>query len=286
MRKILFLIFLFAFAGCGSSSLKNNTSEKTALVIGTIHKEHLKEATYPIQSLKTIMNSYKPDLVLVEIRPEKLKSGELEDGPFEMAYVVAIANQMGIEVAGIDYWTEMQIQKELEQNPNAELDQKFQMEFEKIPKAPESSTLYEYIHSPQKRAEHARIMNLRKLVYSGNPEWNQRQSWFHYNADNALRDGKHNRVLAFVGYEHRLELNDFMGDINFTPEDPLHFSPTPNLKNLEDCVPSEVTQVWAKGSQRLFTQAKSLKEPLKSRIKSKAEYFFSAVKMFENKICK
>jgi hypothetical protein len=77
-----------------------------AMVVRTIHSQHLVQPGDPLVVLRSRLDAFGPDLVLVEARPEAFEHGRLEDGPFEMTYVTLLARLAGRDVAPIDWWRE------------------------------------------------------------------------------------------------------------------------------------------------------------------------------------
>lgn len=79
---------------------------KQIYVLGTIHQFHfLEEHSYSLAQVLSVIREVKPDVLLVEARPETLEKHNAIDGPFEMIFARCYANQKGIPVKGIDWWT-------------------------------------------------------------------------------------------------------------------------------------------------------------------------------------
>lgn len=74
--------------------------------LGTMHHMHENFIEYSYLHLKAVLTNLKPDLLLVESRPEELEQGNLGEGPLEMLYLHLHAREMGIPVKGIDYFHE------------------------------------------------------------------------------------------------------------------------------------------------------------------------------------
>ena len=85
--------------------LKNRAKGQTIYLLGTIHEGHFERGSgYPYEELRSVLQFVKPDLLLVEIRPESLERGKWGEGPPEMPYAMAVAQEAGIRVAGMDFW--------------------------------------------------------------------------------------------------------------------------------------------------------------------------------------
>jgi hypothetical protein len=61
-------------------------NDQEIFILGTIHGRHYKSKSYSLLYLKTVIENTKPELLLVESRPEELKAGNLGDGPLEMLF--------------------------------------------------------------------------------------------------------------------------------------------------------------------------------------------------------
>ncbi len=73
-------------------------------LLGTIHGRHLKCRSYSLLHLQAVIEHLRPDLVLIESRPEELVRGNWGDGPPEMLFSNLTARSLGIEVKGMDWW--------------------------------------------------------------------------------------------------------------------------------------------------------------------------------------
>ena len=100
------------------------------IFLGTIHNQHLSHGEYHFGHLKAAFIQAHAELLMVEVRPEQFRNGDLADGPLEMTYLSQLARAEGILVAGIDWYfdnhSEPMIEKELLQRISAELQQQEQ----------------------------------------------------------------------------------------------------------------------------------------------------------------
>ena len=74
-------------------------------LLGTIHGGHLTTTGYSLLHLKAVIAHLRPDLLLVESRPEELARDNWGDGPIEMPFASLTARTEGIQVRGMDWWT-------------------------------------------------------------------------------------------------------------------------------------------------------------------------------------
>lgn len=82
--------------------IKNN---QQIYFLGTNHSMSLDTEPFSYLNLKSVIENLKPDLVLIESRPEQLINNNFADGPPEMLYCHLIATNIGIPVKGVDWWT-------------------------------------------------------------------------------------------------------------------------------------------------------------------------------------
>lgn len=74
-------------------------------LLGTLHGRHLTTSDYSLLHLQSVQAHLRPDLLLIESRPEELARDNLGDGPIEMLFAGLTAKTMGVDVAGFDSWS-------------------------------------------------------------------------------------------------------------------------------------------------------------------------------------
>jgi hypothetical protein len=74
-------------------------------LLGTLHSRHLTTGDYSLLHLQAVQAHLKPDLLLVESRPEELARDNWADGPVEMPFASLTARATGVDVAGFDWWS-------------------------------------------------------------------------------------------------------------------------------------------------------------------------------------
>jgi hypothetical protein len=87
--------------------LRLTGNSQAVYLLGTIHRDHLTSETYSLWHIQSVVENLKPDLLLVESRPEELTRENWADGPIEMPVASLTARSLGIPVAGIDWWRKM-----------------------------------------------------------------------------------------------------------------------------------------------------------------------------------
>lgn len=78
---------------------------RLAYILGTIHQHHFIESSdYSLANVQSVMETVKPDILLIEARQETLDDYGAVDGPSEMVFAKAYADEHHIPLKGIDWW--------------------------------------------------------------------------------------------------------------------------------------------------------------------------------------
>jgi tetratricopeptide (TPR) repeat protein len=99
MKKVICL-FLVLFLVISCKNAKKDSIN--VLTLGTIHSRHL-NSHYSYGDILNILNSYKPDLICVEIRPEDFRK---KIYLYEMMLAATFGDINKIQVVPIDWWDE------------------------------------------------------------------------------------------------------------------------------------------------------------------------------------
>jgi hypothetical protein len=241
------------------------------MVVGTIHKGHLLQAGYPLSQLERAIDVYGPDLILVEIRPEPFALGHLEDGPFEMTYVVDCARRRRIPVAPIDWWRENEVAAEAAMDPAEAA--ALEKELGAIPEP--AWPAFDVANAPAERQRTLRALNARARLGGGNPIWTRRQAHFDAQALSAIELRGAKRVLAFVGFAHAPELEAYLGSFGFASKDPRSIPVDP--AHAGDRAPDSVVALWREGLGRLDQTRGQLSGAARRTFDLKARYYRVAV---------
>jgi hypothetical protein len=269
MRSIHLLAgVLGCVLGCASApgGPRDSPHAAEAMVVATIHKAHLVQPGYPLAMLGQILDRYRPDLVLVEVRAEPFARSELEDGPFEMAYVVERARAAGVAVEPIDWWDAARAEPAL----SAGQEQRYHTEVEPLEARRIFPPDFAQAHSDEQTQLLRQIRNAQDRVLQGNPVWRERQAWFHHLASVAIAKHGARRVLAFVGQDHRPELVDWLTGSGLAMRDPR----TLDVAAKDEDVGDAVVARWREGLARLKAQAMVAGSP---NLAAKIRYFEVAV---------
>lgn len=215
------------------------------MVVGTEHGGHVAKPGYPMSTLGSVLEAYRPDLVLVEIRPEAFATGHYEDGPIEMSYLTLLAKSRGVAVEPIDWWRD----SDLGRKPpvlDAAGDKVFEHDFGKEAEALDSYGSFEELNSPERAQRWLALRNAQTRLGTGEGvTWARRQAWFHHRASEAIAKHQARRVLAFVGFAHRPELEAYLVENGMHALDPRALALTATA------VPPEVITFWREGAERL-----------------------------------
>ncbi len=113
MRKRTWLAFLLISLVLSSSAATTALAEKPrpqALVLGTIHQRHGSNPNYTYEDVVSILSTFDPDLICVEIRPQDFRKV-----PYlkEMMLATIWGLSHGKAVAPIDWWEDAQNAREI-----------------------------------------------------------------------------------------------------------------------------------------------------------------------------
>lgn len=215
-------------------------------VVGTIHGGHLKVEGYPLAALDALIGAFSPELVLVEIRPEPFATGHLEDGPIEMTYVTLAAKRRGIRVVPIDWWREEDFGAP--SPADGPLASTFARDYGSIAEAADSFGSFEEVNSQKRVQDVLTVVGARARLDVGDEgPWHRRQAWFHEQAWSAIRTTHAKRVMAFVGFFHRPELQAFLGGMGARIDSPLGIVASAAPHD----APDDVLAEWRSGLERL-----------------------------------
>ncbi len=113
----------FLAAGCGGNNQEARSASEVgapqhetvaepdlvATVVGTIGREHLAKDGYPLSRIADIIDVFKPDMLLIQVRPDAYKQLHLEDASFEMTYVNGVAGTAGVDTEPFDWFRDQDV---------------------------------------------------------------------------------------------------------------------------------------------------------------------------------
>jgi hypothetical protein len=244
------------------------------MVVGTEHKGHYVAPGYPMRVLESVLDAYRPDLVLVEIRPEAFAQGQYEDGPIEMSYVTLAAAKRHVAVAGIDWWREEDFGKDAP-TLDAEGDREFERSYADAARRVDSYDTFAVLNSPERARDVLAFRNAQTRLGSGEGAlWERRQAWFNHRAETAIAERHATRTLAFVGFAHRPELEAHLVLRGMTSTDPRALG----AKLDDGPVPDDVIDFWKQAVERMKAKAAATSNPaLKQSFERKIASWEAAV---------
>lgn len=100
MKKIILLLSVISLFGC------NSKTPTEVLVLPTLHGAHEMNPNYTYDDLMEIMESYNPDIVGVEIRPEDINTDGAVLEVFYPQEMITARDRFRDRVFGIDFYSE------------------------------------------------------------------------------------------------------------------------------------------------------------------------------------
>jgi hypothetical protein len=194
--------------------------EHVSVVVGTIGKLHMVENRYGLSRLGDVLAAFKPDLVLLAVRPDPYHDGHLEDASFEMTYANYVAKTRGIPVEPIDWYREQELGAqvpaldpfdvtEIAKREGAVLSQPRVYTFEQ---ANGDELMQKILLATNSEARHR----------GGNALASRRTAWIqHLAADAVVRFNRPKRVLAFVDLFDRPAVDLVLRGVGYTAKSPV-----------------------------------------------------------------
>ena len=255
------LLAVMAAQGClvreakpvGAGHVQASLPKSEVMVVGTIHKFHLTNKNYPIQVFQAVLDMWRPDLVLVEIRPEAFEKGHYEDGPFEMAYITQLAKARHITVVPIDWYRESDIKAPTKADMAAA--KKVLEDVKPLVKGMSGKLDFATIHDRQVTRIMLQILNARNRLQGGTPDWNMRQAWMEFRASRAIWKHRPRRVAVFVGFQHRPEMLAYLTQLGARAVNPADYLRTIGMSvrdlalpgwSLSGVSPTEINEILKK----------------------------------------
>ncbi len=212
-----------------------------AIVVGTIGKFHMVESRYPISRLGDVMATFKPDLVLLQVRVDPWRQGDYEDASFEMTYLAALAKNRAMPVEPIDWFRE----QDLGAAPPA-VDPSDEVEIAKreaeVLLQPKLYT-FEQANGVELEEKVFLAENAEQRHRSGNGPWTRRTAWIQHLATNAvIRHNRPKKVLAFVDVLDRPGVDLALRGVGYEPKDPVALVAKSNEVMVSDLPPEVLSQ--------------------------------------------
>lgn len=227
--------------------------ERQAVVVGTIGKLHMVENRYALSRLGDVLAAWKPDLVLVAVRPDAFHDGRLEDASFEMTYVTEVAKTRAIPVEPIDWYREKDLGAEpaaLEPFDVTEIAKR-----ETAVLAQPRLYTFEQANGDDMMQRVFLATNAETRHRGGNPLASRRMAWIQQlAADAVLRFNRPKRVLAFVDVFDRAAVDQALHSVGYSAKSPLDVVAKAKEVMMPD-VPTDVLRQYQAQASRVRERA-------------------------------
>jgi|GEM_PF-2044110 len=220
--------------------------ELQGMVVGTIDKDHLVQSGYPLARLGDAFDAFKPDLVLVQVRPDGYKKHELEEGPFEMTYVNQIAGSRGIDTEPIDWYLDNEVAIPAVPDPGDADALKLETGWLDALAPP----TFEQANAADMMLKIRDALDARARYLHGNPAWSRRVGWIRHNALDAMTKHKPRKVLAYVNILLRPALQELLASMGAVMRDPVDVVKHAT-ESREGTVPAPVIEEWRRSLERM-----------------------------------
>ncbi len=190
-----------------------------------------------LNRLSALIDSYRPDLVLVEIRQEAFKKGWYDDGPFEMTYITSYAQSKGIAVKPIDWYHDEEIGR-----PQPAAEASAQVDYDRETSRAKSGVVW----PPTYEKPICEDITLRNclLSISKRDTWEPRAPGMfvrHVSTTMLFKQLKDTRrAMAFVRARHRVELQSYLDDHGGAMRSPLSIEIANDVGSGSGCCDSAV----------------------------------------------
>lgn len=197
-------LYAFILLGCTFVPIIPVLAKETPAVcevaiIGTVHHKHLSDTLYPLETLERIINSYKPDLVLIEVSREELKNDDWSKTPPEMSHIASVSNKKGIAIDGFDEPPQ----------PKEILPEELRLQLEKLRHSLNQAVgplSFVRVHEAATDTALKKYYADRDLILNEKSATRKREIFMDIALHNILQKAKPKRALVFTGYTHRLHL--------------------------------------------------------------------------------
>jgi len=216
------------------------------MVIGTIDKDHLVQSAYPLARLGDAFDAFKPDLVLIQVRPDGYRKHELEEGPFEMTYVNQVAGARGIDTEPIDWYLDNEVAIPALPDPGDA--DALKLETGWLDAMPPPT--FDQANGLELMLKVRDALDARARYLHGNPAWARRVGWIRHNAIEAMNKHKPRKVMAYVNILLRPALQELLASMGAVMRDPVDVVKHATEAR-EGTVPVPVLDEWRRSLDRM-----------------------------------
>jgi len=236
--------------------------ERQSIVVGTIGKLHMAESRYPVSKLGDVMATFRPDVVLLSVRVDPWRQGDLEDASFEMTYLATLARNRAIAVEPIDWFRELDLYA-----PPQPVDPPDEVEIAKreaeIFSRPKLYT-FEQANGNELAEKVFLAATAERRHRNGNVVWSRRAAWMdHLATDAVIRHNRPKKVLAYVDVFDRPHVDLALRELGYDARDPVQIVASANEVMAPD-LPPEVLSSYKTQLGRVRERIEKLKGPEKA----------------------
>jgi len=213
-----------------------------AMVLATIHEFHLANASFPFSRLGDVMDSYRPDMILVDTPADTLKGEHPEDASIELEYIKYIASTRSTDLVSI-----APDREDLPLVPKpAKGDEDALAREAGFLSDPQGNNLtFEQANGLDGTLKLAAALNARKRYLFGDPDWVRREAWLEHSLDKVLDDKQPKRVLVIVDPINRAPVEAHLYLRGYGVMNPVKVVSQSKEKRDESAVPSAVLSAWS-----------------------------------------
>ena len=208
-------IFLYGavsiLTGCASTSHRESDMN-TVATLGSLHARMLRNKIYSLNDFAAAIDSFKPDIILTEVRPAF--PGPIEgsiDGGIEQSLVYAIAEESGAEVRPVDWFDDELISRMEREGRGLNPHQVSQIELlqKKYVETIETGSIFQ-LNSQQVQNQVRELYAMYESFHLSASK--SRNEKICLNIQKELRTIRGKRVLIIFGLDHKFYIEDCVSE--------------------------------------------------------------------------
>ncbi len=212
-----------------------------AMVLATIHEFHLAQVNYPFSRLGDALDSYRPDMILVDMPQDALKGAHPEDASIELEYIKYVAGTRSTDLVAIGPDRE---DPPLNLRPEKGDEDALQREAGWIAEPLANNMTFEAANGPEGSLKILAALNARVRYLKGDPDWSRREAALEKQTDKALADKNPKRVLVIVDPINRAPLEAHLFEHGLGIVNPVKMVNDAKEKR-EETVQAAVISTWS-----------------------------------------
>ena len=210
------------------------------MVLATIHQFHLAQPGYPFSRMGDVLDSYRPDMILVDMPGDLLKGGHPEDASIEIEYIKYVASTRATDIIAIGPDRE---DKALSIKPEKGEENALDTFATTLNDPGSGNFTFEQANGPEGSQKILAALNGRIRYLKGDPDVQRRQAWLETAVDKALNDKQPKRVLVIVDAINRAMVEEHLFEKGLKMLNPVSVA-TESKERREENVPAVVVSTW------------------------------------------